>query len=1096
MTDRNSVQLRGLSIDELRRSATTTTSPFEYARQNTPSKSPENPLAFVFGSTSLGSKNSSVLDTPSLPQSTELPCSFAFRASAIHNMVREREPARNPLVSSQAKVSSSSSNSQKNPIDVSSSPLPPQSDVPTFGNPTALNTNASPAAKASSRAIEGQKIRRSNDTSNYQNLFAKKRPGDIGYHKPPSSGNPLANVGRESAKVNSNSTQNGYGFGDSMKENVERSTRPVAVPRRDEDDIFSIPKPTNFPASTWRPAAPPSFSSGSNSNPFYQPQSEFVDLTAAVPRGPVIRGFNDREVFGNGVFEASDPTIYIDSRQAEESIKALLEGAMDEEDGSVRTRRKKKELDAKVDDLARKIQGLDVQQVNAEQKEEEEEDDGSREGLKVKLLPHQIDGVEWMQNKESGTKGLKGTRPKGGILADDMGLGKTIQSIALILANPRPTAEAPEESRLKIDPKTDRSTLVVAPLALIKQWEAEIRDRVEQDHALKVRVHHGPSRTKSYKDLRKYDVVITTYQTLTSEHDENAEVKTALFGVNWYRIILDEAHSIKNRNAKSTKAACALNSEYRWCLTGTPLQNNLDELQSLIRFLRIKPYDNLDVWREQITKPINNGRGGQSIRRLRVFLSAFMKRRTKDVLKADRQEKPSAGFKIVKRTVESISVEFNQQERAFYERLEARTDRSLERMMAGNQMSYASALVLLMRLRQACNHPRLLGADLSKEQDAARGSQTPSRKGSKADDMDDIANMLGALSVETKRCDICQIDLDEKDIQNGMVRCTECEEDLRAAEATRLPKKKVKKTAKKERKMNRRVILDSDDEDESKIVQNSESEEDGSKEEEETEVSDDEEDEDDKEASDSDYDQPTQASAISSTKIRHLLKILKHDSGTHKYIVFSFFTSMLDLIEPFLRRHNLRYTRYDGAMRNDAREASLESLRKNDDVRILLCSLRAGSLGLNLTAASRVVILEPFWNPFVEEQAIDRVHRLNQTQDVIVHKLTIKNSVEERILELQERKRELAKQTIEGQKGAKGGNLSLNEMLRLFRHDGEKDAKLDMIGMKDGRSLFDRDSQSTDDAPTRSTDELPRRHQKIKKARERREDPIYGRRWD
>ncbi len=73
---------------------------------------------------------------------------------------------------------------------------------------------------------------------------------------------------------------------------------------------------------------------------------------------------------------------------------------------------------------------------------------------------------------------------------------------------------------------------------------------------------------------------------------------------------------------------------------------------------------------------------------------------------------------------------------------------------------------------------------------------------------------------------------------------------------------------------------------------------------------------------------------------------------------------MLDLIEPFLERDNLVFTRYDGSMRNDHREASLERLRNDSDCRVLLCSLKCGSLGLNLTAASRVVILEPFWNPF------------------------------------------------------------------------------------------------------------------------------------
>jgi SNF2 family DNA or RNA helicase len=93
------------------------------------------------------------------------------------------------------------------------------------------------------------------------------------------------------------------------------------------------------------------------------------------------------------------------------------------------------------------------------------------------------------------------------------------------------------------------------------------------------------------------------------------------------------------------------------------------------------------------------------------------------------------------------------------------------------------------------------------------------------------------------------------------------------------------------------------------------------------------------------------------------MKLLHKESGDYKFIVFSVFTSMLDKVEPFLKRANIGFARYDGQMRNDLREASLNKLRNNSGTRVLLCSLRAGALGLNLTAASRVVIMEPFWNP-------------------------------------------------------------------------------------------------------------------------------------
>jgi SNF2 family DNA or RNA helicase len=108
---------------------------------------------------------------------------------------------------------------------------------------------------------------------------------------------------------------------------------------------------------------------------------------------------------------------------------------------------------------------------------------------------------------------------------------------------------------------------------------------------------------------------------------------------------------------------------------------------------------------------------------------------------------------------------------------------------------------------------------------------------------------------------------------------------------------------------------------------------------------------------------PKQAHVLASAKIRELIKILQGEVSEHKFIVFSQFTSMLNLVEPFLRKEGFRFVRYDGSMKNDEREASLHSLRNNDKTRILLCSLKCGSLGLNLTAATRVVILEPFWNP-------------------------------------------------------------------------------------------------------------------------------------
>lgn len=167
-----------------------------------------------------------------------------------------------------------------------------------------------------------------------------------------------------------------------------------------------------------------------------------------------------------------------------------------------------------------------------------------------------------------------------------------------------------------------------------------------------------------------------------------------------------------------------------------------------------------------------------------------------------------------------------------------------------------------------------------------------------------------------------------------------------------------KKLAKKPQKV---ISLDSDEEEadsESESGSGSESGSDDS-------ATDSEGEDSDSEASESETSEASYNASdlVPSTKIRQLLAILEKETGEHKVIVFSQFTSMLDLIEPFLNRAGYNFTRYDGSMRNDLREASLQKLREDKRTRVLLCSLKCGSLGLNLTAASRVVIMEPFWNP-------------------------------------------------------------------------------------------------------------------------------------
>ncbi|NUN16503.1 MAG: helicase, partial [Myxococcales bacterium] len=154
-------------------------------------------------------------------------------------------------------------------------------------------------------------------------------------------------------------------------------------------------------------------------------------------------------------------------------------------------------------------------------------------------------------------------------------------------------------------------------------------------------------------------------------------------------------------------------------------------------------------------------------------------------------------------------------------------------------------------------------------------------------------------------------------------------------------------------------------------------------------------------------------------------------SEGHKALVFSQWTSLLDLIEPRLVEENLTWLRLDGSTRD--REGVVRDYQRDDGPPILLLSLRAGGTGVNLTAADHVFLMDPWWNPAVEEQAADRAHRIGQTRPVLVHRLVARNTVEERIRLLQDHKRNLADAAIGGDLSV--GGLTRDDLMLLLGDD-------------------------------------------------------------
>ncbi|KAL3701102.1 hypothetical protein R1sor_019124 [Riccia sorocarpa] len=192
---------------------------------------------------------------------------------------------------------------------------------------------------------------------------------------------------------------------------------------------------------------------------------------------------------------------------------------------------------------------------------------------------------------------------RGGFLCEEMGLGKTIEILALILANPCPLEKCP--------PGTSKGTLVVCPVSIVGQWANEVKSKLAAD--LTIYMYHGSKRIRDPKKLAKFDIVITTYATLGSDFSKAtqatrhgsgfAEQFCPLLTVTWWRVVLDESHTVKDPAPLHSRACAKLKAERRWCCTGTPINTSIYDLYGQFLFLKLEPLDNRGVFRRRIGRP-------------------------------------------------------------------------------------------------------------------------------------------------------------------------------------------------------------------------------------------------------------------------------------------------------------------------------------------------------------------------------------------------------------------------------------------------------------------------------------------------------------
>lgn len=571
-------------------------------------------------------------------------------------------------------------------------------------------------------------------------------------------------------------------------------------------------------------------------------------------------------------------------------------------------------------------------------------------GMITKLMDYQLYGISWMKSREN-------SFIKGGILADQMGMGKTIQTIGLLL----------------LGMNTDIN-LIIVPAIAVNQWIEEF-----EKHApgmFNVYKNHGREKLTVEKFERnlnsKIDVILTTYGTVESDYRRKSGF---LYSIDFTRIVLDEAHSIKDSRSNTSTAISHLKANFRWGLTGTPVQNKVGDLFSLVKFLKLDPYSyyfckkcscnsmywlrynekdkfasrgfcvcghfsaqHFGWWNRNIATPIKElgftEEGKAIFDKLHIFTQHIILRRTKLGIEAE--------LGLPSKVVFIERLFFNEKELDFYTSLYSNTKSKFDEYNLRGEVvkNYAHIFDLLLKMRLAANHPYLV----------YKNNQ----------------NVLSDLPI----CGFCNEECDDPIIS----KCKHifCREEARMffLETSECPVCKVKITIDLNQvyEYNIKTQLD-----------------------------------------------PT--NWTSSTKIEFLVQKLTelntNKNNLEKSIVFSQYVNFLEILRWRLERAGFRCVVIYGNMPINQRKAAIEKFNTDHNITVFLISLKAGGVALNLTEANNVFLMDLWWNPAVEEQAMDRIHRIGQHRPIKIHRVIIENSIESKILELQKKKKALFESSVE-----------------------------------------------------------------------------------
>ena len=460
-------------------------------------------------------------------------------------------------------------------------------------------------------------------------------------------------------------------------------------------------------------------------------------------------------------------------------------------------------------------------------------------GLTTELRPYQLDGFWWLAFLHQ--HGL------GGILADDMGLGKTLQVLALVEHVRSTSPGAP--------------FLVVAPTSVVTAWRQQA-----VTHAPTLRVGVVRRRTDDVARIAEtHDVVVTTYAMLRLERARFAARR-------WGGLVLDEAQQVKNHQGKTYAAARAVDADFRLAVTGTPFENRLMELWSLLSITAPGLYPTARRFRDVVVGPVEKEGDDAALRRFRARIRPFVLRRTKDVVAAELPPKQE----------QVLEVELEPRHRRIYDTHLARERQKILGLVEDFERNRMAIFGALTRLRQLALDPALV------------------------------------------------------DVAHDRV-----------------------------------------------------------------------------------------GSAKTDLLAEHLLEITAEG---HRSLVFSTFTSFLGRVRDRLTEEGVATVYLDGSTRD--RDVVIEAFRRGE-APVFLISLKAGGTGLTLTEADYVFLLDPWWNPAAEAQAVDRAHRIGQDKKVLVYRLVASDTIEEKVMALKARKAELFAKVVDGG-GATSSGITADDIRGLF----------------------------------------------------------------